>query len=283
MSKERVFLCGDVHGVITCWSSSKWPEGRTLNKNDVLIQLGDFGILWSLSHESKSNEKYWMGWLGEKPWTTLVVPGNHDNHDTIEDLPISEKWGGKVRCYQISYGKSEKTETVYFAVPGEIYTINDKKFLAIPKALSIDKAFRTEGISYWKKELLSKQEEEDILNSLDKANWQVDYLLSHTVADSVIPAFLDDPNSPKFNDPVSKLLEFVCNKLEFTGNFFGHFHNSREFIDAAGDYYKCLMHEIIELDQAREDDIIQQKEEWSKARQIQKPDEISGKENGDSL
>jgi len=241
--KSRIFLCGDTHGDVTVFGSESWPKGKELTKNDVLIQLGDFGILWGA--QEKKNEKYWMNWLGSKPWTTLVIPGNHDNHDTIEDLPIGEKWGGKVRCYATN-GANDLI--VYFAIPGEIYTINGETFLAIPKAFSIDKAYRTEGLSWWSKELLSKQEETDVLNTLDKVNWKVDYLLSHTCPDSVIPAFLDNPNSPKFNDPVSRFLEFVCNKLEFKANFFGHFHNQRAYVDLAEDYYRCFMNEITELD-----------------------------------
>ncbi len=253
-TENKIYIVGDLHGDLKYLSARNWVEGKTLTKNDVLIQLGDFGILWDATE--KKSELYWMEWLSEKPWTTLVVAGNHENWDSIESLPISEKWGGKV----YEYFKDSKLDSIYFAVPGEIYTINDRTFLAIPKALSIDKHLRQEGRSWWPNELLSKSEETNTLDNLDEVNWKVDYLLSHAVADSVVSAFLDNPNSQKFNDPVSRFLEFVCNKLEFKANFFGHYHNNRTFIDASGDYYKCLWGPVETLD---EDKILKEKAKWA--------------------
>ena len=241
----KIYLSGDTHGDITRFSTSNFPEGKDLTKEDLVIQLGDFGVIWDQA--DTSNEIYWMNWLADKPWTTLVVQGNHDNHDIIESLPKGLLYGGYVYEYKCQKG------TVYFTVPGEVYTINGEKYLAVPKARSIDKAYRTEGRSWWAKEMLSADEENNTLDNLDNHNWKVHFLLSHTCPDSVIGAFLDNPSSPKFRDPVSRFLEFIANKLDFHANLFGHFHNPRTYVDEATDYYRCLFNEITELQEIKND------------------------------
>ncbi len=231
-NKGKIYLLGDVHGTAKLMSSTAFPEGKNLTKDDVVIQLGDWGLVYSPI--PTKDELYWLGWVAAKPWTTLVLLGNHDNHQKVWDLPQEEKYGGVV------YVDHRKSGTIWYLKTGEIYTIQGKTFLAVHGGLSIDKAYRTEGKSWWATEYLSREQETAVLDNLDKINWKVDYLLSHATADSVMTAFLDNPNSPKFNDSVSRFLEFICNRLEFKANLFGHYHNARVFVDAAGDYYECF-------------------------------------------
>jgi len=130
---------------------------------------------------------------------------------------------------------------------GEVYTISGKTFLAIHGGLSIDKHLRTKDISYWPTEMLSKEQETDVLNSLDKVGWKVDYVISHTCPDSVVYGVLDTPYSEKFRDPVSRFLEFVANRLDFGEWHFGHFHNART-LTMHDEYYQCHMGKPLELD-----------------------------------
>jgi len=249
--ENKIFLIGDTHGTGALFANKHFPEGKDLTEDDVVIQLGDWGLVWD-NFES-NEEKYWLNFVASKPWTQLVLLGNHDNHPKVWGLPQEQKFGGTVYCDHRFGG------TIWYLKTGEIYTIQDKTFLAVHGGISIDKHLRQEGRSWWPTEMLSKEQEEDVLNNLDKVNWKVDYLLSHTVADSVVYAFLDNPNSEKFRDPVSRFLEFVCNKLEFKANFFGHFHNAREYIDASGDYYRCFWGGPTELDETY---ILDQKQKW---------------------
>jgi hypothetical protein len=76
--------------------------------------------------------------LNERPWTTLVVDGNHDNHDRLNQLPVEEKFGGKVGVI---------ADSIYHLKRGEIYQIQDKKILSFGGAESIDKLSRIEGIT----------------------------------------------------------------------------------------------------------------------------------------
>lgn len=183
-----------------------------------------------------------MSWLAEKPWTTIVIPGNHEGWRRLMTLPSTFLFDAKVYEYRTKQGP------VYFAHPGSIFYINNLKFLSIPKASSTDRIYRIEGRDWWPEEVLTKQEENLVLDELDKVNWEVDYVLSHTCPAQIIPEFMDNPydQTVRMKDPVADFLEFIDNRLSYKKWFFGHFHNEREYL-WAGDYYKCCYKEINEL------------------------------------
>ncbi len=234
---KRIFTVGDIHGRPNIVSSGNWPEGKELTKEDVVIFLGDFGLYWN--SPSDNEETYWLNWLAAKPYTVAFIDGNHENFDVIEALPIKSKWGGKVNINTRAQGDIIRLRR------GEVYDINGFKIFTAGGALSIDKMYRTEGISWWPQETWTKDEEENALDNLDLHDWKVDYVLAHTCPDSIIPAFLDNPNSPKFNDPVARFLEFIDNRLEYKKWMFGHMHNDRAFNN--GDFYQCHWKVIHEL------------------------------------
>lgn len=89
-----IYFTGDTHGDFRRFSSEFFPEGKNCTKDDFVIILGDFGGVWQLLEYK--DERYWLDWLDKKPWTTLFIDGNHENHDRLNTMPV-EKWhDGKV-------------------------------------------------------------------------------------------------------------------------------------------------------------------------------------------
>lgn len=117
----------DCHGDFTKFSTDNFLIGKELGKNDYVIILGDVGILWD--KELSKNEKYWINWLENKPWTTLFIAGNHCNFDRLEQYPIEEWNGGRVSFLRPS---------VIYLQYGEIFDIAGKKILVLGKAASHD-------------------------------------------------------------------------------------------------------------------------------------------------
>ena len=240
---SRIFVVGDIHGNPKIISNSKWVEGKELTENDIVIFLGDFGLFWD--NPPTKEEEYWLQWLAKKPYQVAFIDGNHENFDLIQQLPEVEKFGGKVGVYKTKEGE------IYHLKRGEVYTINNKKILTIGGALSIDKMYRSEGFSWWPQEYLSYKEENNTFDNLDKHNWKVDYVLTHTCPYDIIEHFLDNPSSQKFDDKVSKFLLEIDNRLEFDEWHFGHFHNDRiyerQYDDGKNDKYYCHYTKIQEL------------------------------------
>jgi len=226
-----IYLTGDIHGhhSINRLASSNWQEGKKLTKEDYLIQLGDFGLLWKA--EPDANELYWTEWLTEKPWTTLVVPGNHENWDRIYALPIILKFGAPMRKYN---------DSIYIMERGEIYNIDGMTFFNMGGAHSIDRSDRILGKSWWESELPSGMEFEHALDNLEKVNWKVDYILGHTTSNYAIDTMFKP--SYKLNDSTSKFFDHVVDKTEFKKFYFGHWHQ-----DISEGKYRVLYHNIIQL------------------------------------
>lgn len=227
-----VFITGDVHGDydIHKLNSTNFPKGCNLTKEDYVIITGDFGLLWS--DRTDNTEKYWTDWYENKPWTTLFIDGNHENFNRINKLPEVDMFGFKV---------GKVSESIYHLKRGSLYTIEDKTFLIIGGAMSIDKARRIENVSWWSGELLSYEDEQRIFQTIDD-NPKVDYVLSHTCPYSVFESFIGDDF--KANDPTMKVLEEVLKRLQdFKHWYFGHFH----FDKRLSERFTCLYQIIRKL------------------------------------
>lgn len=90
-----VWITGDIHGNPQRFSTDNFLEQKEMTKDDVVIILGDFGLVWDYNGENKT-EKYWLDWLENKPFTTLFIDGNHDNFDRLDNCPIEQWHGGNV-------------------------------------------------------------------------------------------------------------------------------------------------------------------------------------------
>lgn len=92
-----IYVTGDTHGssfgsyygvdgFMHRFNTDFFPKQRDLTKNDYVVICGDFGGVWSYKGEIKE-EKYSLDWLESKPFTTLFVPGNHENYDRLTGIP----------------------------------------------------------------------------------------------------------------------------------------------------------------------------------------------------
>ncbi len=225
---NKIYTTGDTHGTIDIHklSAANFPEGNTLTKKDVLIVTGDFGLIWN----NDKTDLWWQKWLAEKPWTTVFVDGNHENHKLLSELKTVKKFGSDV---------GKVNDSIFHLRRGRVYKINGEKILTIGGAESIDKEWRVEGVSWWPEELISRKEEDQILDLLAH-DTKFDYVITHTVPKTVFDFMF--PNSIKYNDPTMKLLDYVNNVIEFKAWYFGHFHDNISY----GKYH-CVYDEIIRI------------------------------------
>lgn len=217
---NRIFLTGDIHSEI---------EHRYLNKvshldsGDVMICLGDFGVLWTDNAHSNAVQDCDLLFVASMPFTTLFIDGNHENFDKLDALPVVEMFGGKV---------GKVNDKCFHLRRGEIYEIFGKKVFTFGGAVSIDKHLRKVGVTWWDRELPSHDEYEHALDNLDKHDWNVDLVLTHTMPLESIDQFnWTEMMSMTFktNDPVARFLSVIAEKLTFKNWYCGHFHVDRTF------------------------------------------------------
>jgi len=215
-----IYVYGDTHGGETAYelNNRMWKEQNNLTENDLLVILGDFGYLWDSSMSEK--EQCQLNVFANKKYNVAFIDGNHENFNRVNALPAKDLWGGNVGVIECDRGN------VYHLKRGEVYTFNNKKIFTMGGALSVDRWNRYNQISWWPEEAHSNADVDNALNNLEKHNYEVDYVLTHTAPSSIIKKIL--PKALKHNnDPASLFLEDLTEKnLQFTDWWFGHFHEN---------------------------------------------------------
>ena len=104
-----IYVTGDTHGsqphgwlsvdgFMHRLNTTSFPEQKELGKEDYVIICGDFGGAWETNRfcaEESPKEKDALDWLESKPFTTLFIPGNHENYDRLmgcQDERLLDSW-----------------------------------------------------------------------------------------------------------------------------------------------------------------------------------------------
>lgn len=236
--QKRVFITGDLHaghdGRID--DIFEFEEDYCINhnieftKDDTLIILGDFGYIFA--PKPSITEEIDLEMFKDFGFTTAFIDGNHDNHPRINAFPEAQWHGGKV--HQIN-------ESLYHLCRGEVFQFGDKKIMTIGGAASIDKEWRVEGESWWATELLSKADEDNIFDNLEK-NKDIDIILTHTCPTDMIPYL---GYFPKL-DPTNKVLQEVWDRTSADW-YFGHFHEDKVLDIPFNRICRCLMRDFVRI------------------------------------
>lgn len=234
-----IWLTGDIHGNPIRLAPDCFYEQNEFSRekeNNTVIICGDFGVVWS--KEEIRTEKEKLDWLESRPFTTVFVDGNHDNHKRLATYPIKEWNGGKVH---------EIRPHVLHLIRGEVYVIEGKKFFCfggasshdisdgiIPeenwkeKASELEKQgkymYRVKDVSWWEEELPTEDEMDNGWENLKKHDYEVDYIITHSPPASVI-ALLGFGLYEQ--DVLTRYLEEIRAKTKFHKHFMGHMHVNR--------------------------------------------------------
>lgn len=230
-----IFITGDCHGDWTKFSMSNFPLQKELTHEDFVIVCGDFG-LW----QDTESERWWLDWFNRKNFTTLFVDGNHENFDRLRnEFKTVSFHGGK--AHQIR-------ENVYHLMRGYVFNLCGKKFFCFGGASSHDiqdgilnledyptikalikdynrrtkqgQMLRINHLSWWENELPTKYERQRGRDILKKNNYEVDYIISHCLPQSVaaMAGYYGGDVLVRYFDSLLR------DGLKFTRWFSGHYH-----------------------------------------------------------
>jgi len=204
MSKERLIICGDIHG--------EWGQLNKLINNhgpDSVIQVGDFGYWPKFSGKSFVHGQKPWNHEGVKPHASMVYwcDGNHEDHDALDSMGRMQKQ--EVLCY----------ENVVYKPRGSVHQLNDGRILLFfGGARSIDKHLRTKEFDWFPREIPSENELQRALG-YDK----VDIVISHTV-----PLEFSSVSRDSFGDPTCSMLSEIWKKYKPSQWYCGHWHKYQE-------------------------------------------------------
>ena len=246
-----IYITGDTHSDFSKFDIDKFPIQSEMTKDDYIIICGDFGGVWTFEEES-SIEKANLYWLNSRNFTTLFVDGNHENFTRLYNYPEEEWHGGKVHKIR---------DSVIHLMRGEIFDIDNKKFFTFGGAKSHDiqegilnldeeekiyeyrkrgALFRIRDFSWWDLELPTDEEMKNGMRNLEKANYKVDYIITHCCPTSV-QAILSGGTYKK--DYLTDYLQEICEKCDFKKWYFGHYHENRQ----VNSQFTCLCEDIVPL------------------------------------
>lgn len=227
-----IFITGDTHGTKDI---SKLPfyfaERDDVSKEDYLIICGDVAVCGSGGPDESEARKI----LRELPVTVLFCDGNHENFLYLDDYP-EEYWnGGKVHFIE---------EDIIHLTRGQIFEIDNKTFLVCGGAFSADYMDRVDGMDWFSdREMPSEEEYRELWRNVDKAGYEVDYIITHTGPEEI----LDELGFPGYDEQAkqSRVFQDIAERVDFKAWFFGHLHVD----ESVEDTYFCLFNDIICLEE----------------------------------
>lgn len=187
-----IYLTGDTHipidiGKLSCKS---FPKQQEMTRSDYVIVLGDFGLLW----KKDETYDYWL-----------------------DSLPVESWHGGRV--HRIA-------DNILHLMRGEIFKIGGSTFFTLGGAVSYDKVFRAEGISWWPQERPSWADFSRSIENLARHDNHVDYVLTHTAPATILQVlrlYTSSWNSAA-DRSVENALQAIDNDIHYKGWYFGHWH-----------------------------------------------------------
>ena len=185
---------------------------KLIKETDYSIQLGDFGFNYDCLDNVDSNFH-------------KITSGNHDNMNIVHQYP---HFLGDFGTYTIDNPQQ---------IPFDCFFIRG--------GYSIDKAYRTEGISWWANEELSWEQMNECVKEYKRV--KPDVVISHECPAEIIPYVVQN----NFNitpSSTSRLLNELLTAHQPELWFFGHLHNTCEYHDDRKQEKKTIFYALDELD-----------------------------------
>lgn len=214
-----VYVTGDTHGSFA--RVEYFCRRFRTSRDDILIILGDAGINFSGGFHDQMKKEF----LEQLPITIFAIHGNHEQRPGTISTYKEQIWHGGSVYYEENY------PSILFARDGEIYNFNDKKTIAIGGAYSVDKAYRlARGYGWWPDEQPSDEIKTYVESNLEKIEWKVDVVLSHTTPLKYEPVevFFSGVDQSKVDKTTERWLDDIENKLTYEKWYCGHYHTEKK-------------------------------------------------------
>lgn len=213
-----IYLTGDTHGEFE--RIALFCNRMKTTKDDIMIILGDAGINFYGGWRDQHKKEY----LSKLPITFLCIHGNHEQRPATIATYTEKEWrGGCVYA-------EEQYPDLLFAKDGEVYDLNGKRVIAIGGAFSIDWMMRIPGRSWWPDEHPSEEIKARVEEQLQRFNWKMDIVLSHTVPLSYEPVevFIPGIDQTKIDKSTEQWLDAIERRLTYEKWYAGHYHTAKK-------------------------------------------------------
>lgn len=204
-----IYITGDTHGETVRFDSSR---ARKLKRDDTIIVCGDFGFIW----EGGEKEQKILKKLGDKKYNILFVDGTHENFDLLNQYPVSEWNGGKVRHI---------CGNLYYLMRGQVFTLEGYRIFTMGGGESAEKQIRMEAGTWWECELPNIDEMKEAVANLRAVDMKVDFIVTHEPPPRVL---YHSGTAAENTNQLEAFFEQVVRQVEYDKWFFGALHIDRK-------------------------------------------------------
>ena len=172
----KIFITGDKHRKFDC--VSRFCHDMKTRKKDVLIILGDAGFnYYGDSRDDRLKKK-----MTRLNITLFCLHGNKENRpQNVGTYGIRSFCGGKV-FYEPQY------PNIFFAIDGEIYTFEGRKYMTVGGAHSVDKIrCMDKNEPYWEDEMPDDATKVKVEERLALENNCIYGMMTHTCPIKYLP------------------------------------------------------------------------------------------------
>lgn len=246
-SPVKFFITGDKHRNFD--RVKNFCRDMNTRRKDVLIVLGDAGFNYYDDERDDELKKE----ISQLSITLFCIHGNKENRpQNVSTYGIRSFCGGKV-YYEPKY------PNIYFAIDGEIYTFDGKKYMVVGGAHSVDKIrCLKEDLPFWNDEMPDDKTKETVEAKLLEEGNRIYGMMTHTCPIDYLPkemfmstrqnaSIKRKPRKAKseklFKADIDRSTEIWLGELEknlvYEVWFCGHYH-----IDKQIDKIEMMHHEI---------------------------------------
>ena len=240
---ENIYLTGDKHADFEDLVLKSICYGFT--ERDLIIILGDVGINFFGDYRDILHKDM----LAQVPCTILCVRGNHEMRPTdpaLGGVYHEIDWMGDKAYVEDEYPR------FIMAADGARYHINDRDFLVIGGAYSVDRPWRiANGAGWFSDEQLTPTEMEVIRQSVSAHGNQEDIILAHTCPYNYRPVecFLSGVDESSVDSSMERFLQVIIDMTDWSEFYCGHWHIDKQVAAGPGGQRKLrfLFHDIVML------------------------------------
>ena len=208
------YITGDKHGRLK--PVKRFAQDNGLTEEDAVIVLGDVGFNYF-----NDRRDYWTkNTVTDIKPVVFCIHGNHEMRpQSLPRLYREDRWHGGTVFIEDAF------PNILFAKDGEVYDFDGARAIAIGGAYSVDKWYRIEqGLRWFEDEQPNKEIKACVEAKLDKLNWKVDIVLSHTCPFCYEPteAFLPGLDQSLIDSTTELWLDRVERRLDYKKWYCGH-------------------------------------------------------------
>lgn len=199
----KVLVAGDTHGRM--WQVNYLLDVAREQGCDRIVQVGDFGYWPHIEPFAERVNRAAMRAGIDVYW----LDGNHENFDMLEEVVDVD-----------AAEPQQMLANLWYLPRGATWEWDQLRFMSLGGAYSIDVASRVEGSSWWRQELLTREQVE---RAMDRG--LVDVLFTHDAPDGVCPIIREGYKGDLISQGNRKAISAVMEAVHPRLLVHGHYHH----------------------------------------------------------